>query len=993
MPVLVVRPAVFVLLAMCTLLLAGTLQPARAGDAATDDDKAKRRGAATEVYEPGVVLVKFRATGSGPAVGKVGSPRFDARGAAYGVYAVAPAFPAAQRLWATKRGEVKGVERLLRTYSVRFDEAHNPEAVAASLRALPEVEAAEPLRMLRVSLAEPAFYEPAEASLLAATPNDALYAQQSHLVRMNLPAAWDVVKADQGDVLIAVIDARTDWRHADLQANIWTNPGEVAGNGLDDDDNGFIDDINGWNFSSDSADPGSGPNLAVNGTHGTWVAGAATAITNNGVGIAGMAWNSAFMAINTANPTTDFLVSSNDVLSGYLYAVENGADIINVSLGGLGSCLFFEQDFIDFAYDNNVLVVSSAGNEGVNSDDTPSSPASCRHVLSVGATFKSSDGIATFSNYGLDVDTYAPGTAIDVTNTGGTYSQAQGTSFSSPLAAGLAAMVKTQHPDWTVDQIREQVRATADDIRSVNTATRLQGRIGKGRINALRAVTEATPSVRIIDSEIRDETGSSRVESGETATVRVALTNFLETASNLQMTLATTDSRITVVNPQATIASLAAGEVKEAEFTIQLGADLPLNLRTPLNINFSSGAYTDVDGFQVTVNNTVHDTGVMQVTLTEEGNLGYEEFQGDSFGDGIRYQGIDWLFEGGLIMGTGPTKVSDNVRGIGAAISDDFVREDASPFGIADGEVATEQGYLQLLDSEAGSPLNVRVYQNSYADTSQANNDFVILRYTVENISAAAITNYHLGLFFDWDSIEDPGADFARYDAARRLGIWQTVASGEGTYIGTKALNAQAAFGFRAIHNPDEIYDDFTDAEKWGFISGGVQTTALDVTDVSTLMSAGPFTIGVGALVDFGFAIVGGSTEAEVRANADAAQVFWDDRVRVLDANPVANEEQPARPAYTFALEPAFPNPVAEEATIRYQLPAAGAATLRIHDILGREVRTLVDAVQPAGTHAATWDGADDAGRRLSSGLYLYTLEAQTPEGVRTATRKMVIVR
>ncbi len=983
------RPGAFALLALCVLLLAGHMQQARA----TDDDRAKRQRAAAESYEPGVVLVKFRATATGPTTGKVGTPRFDARGAAYGVYAVEPAFPAAQRLYATKRGEVKGVERLLHTYRVRFDEAHNPEVVAASLRALPEVEAAEPLRMLRVSLVEPAFYEPAEPSLLLAAPNDALFAQQSHLTRMNLPAAWDVVKAEQGNVLIAVIDARTDWRHADLQANVWTNPGEVAGNGIDDDNNGFIDDLNGWNFSSNSADPGSGPNLAVNGTHGTWVAGAATAITNNGVGIAGMAWNSEFLAINTANPTTDLLVSSNDVLAGYLYAVENGADIINVSLGGLGSCLFFEQDFIDFAYDNNVLVVSSAGNEGVNSDERPSSPASCRHVLSVGATFKSSDAIASFSNYGLSVDTYAPGTEIDVTNTGGTYEQADGTSFSSPLAAGLAALVKTQHPDWTVDQLREQIRATADDIRAANTAIRLQGRIGKGRINALRAVTEVTPSVRIIDSEIRDQTGSSRVESGETATVRVAVTNYLETASNLQLSLATTDSRITVVNPQATIASLAAGEVKEAEFTIELGADLPLNLRTPLNINFSSGAYTDIDGFQVTVNNTVHDTGVMQVTLTDEGNLGYEEFQGDSFGDGVRYLGIDWLFEGGLIMGSGPTKVSDNVRGIGAVISDDFVREDASPFGISDSEVATEQGFLQLLDSEASSPLNVRIYQNSYADTSQVNNDFVILRYTVENIGAAALANYHLGLFLDWDSIEDPGADFARYDAARRLGIWQTVASGEGTYIGTKALNDRAGFGFRAIHNPDEIFDGFADAEKWSFISGGVQTTTLDATDVSTLMSAGPFTIGVGALVDFAFALVGGSTEAEVRANADAAQVFWDDRVRVLDANPVANEEQPARPAFTFALEPAFPNPVADEATIRYQLPAAGAATLRIHDILGREVQTLVDGVQSAGTHTATWDGADDAGRRLSSGLYLYTLEAQTPEGVRSATRKMVVVR
>jgi hypothetical protein len=554
-------------------------------------------------------------------------------------------------------------------------------------------------------------------------------------------------------------------------------------------------------------------------------------------------------------------------------------------------------------------------------------------------------------------------------------------------------MVKTLHPDWTVDQLREQIRATADDIRAVNTSTRLQGRIGKGRINALRAVTEVTPSVRIVDSEIRDSRGSRRVESGETATVRVALTNYLEPASNLSMTLSTTDSRIVVVNPQAAIASLAPGEVKEAEFSIRLGNDLPLNLRTPLNINFASGPYTDIDGFQVTVNNTIHDTGLMQATLTEEGNLGYEEFQGDSFGEGIRYLGVDWLFEGGLIAGTGPTTISDNVRGVGALISDDFVREEGTVFGIAEGRATAEEGALQLVDSEAGTPLNIRVRQDSYADSSIANDDFIIFRYTVDNLSAATLSDFYIGLFFDWDSTEDPGADFARYDADRRLGIWQTVASGEGIYIGTKSLSGEEPFSYRAVHNPDELYDDFTDQEKWNFISGGLQTTSLDATDVSTLMAGGPFTISAGGSIVFAFAIVGGSTDNEVRVNADNAQRLWDNVIEGLGPNPVANEDDPVGPGFVFALEPAFPNPVTERTTIRFELPAAGMASLRVFDLLGRQVRALVDGTRAAGIHIVEWDGTDDAGRTLASGLYLYTLEARTPEGVRAETRKLVMVR
>ena len=563
-------------------------------------------------------------------------------------------------------------------------------------------------------------------------------------------------------------------------------------------------------------------------------------------------------------------------------------------------------------------------------------------------------------------------------------------------------MVKTQHPDWTPAQVREQVRATSDDISRLNNVSRYRGRIGQGRINALRAVSEATPAVRVVSAEIRDAGGSPRIDPGELASVTVGITNYLETATDLTVTLESTESftsNVVVTQPTANVASLAAGDTVQVEFQVAASNDVPFNLLTNLNTRFASGDYTDIDGFAVVVNSTIHDTGAIEMQLTEEGNLGWNGLGESSGGTGFRYQGANYIFEGGLMMGNSATTVSDNIRSdnFNEDQTDDFVREEGSQFGIINGRETFEEGALVLVDSDAATPLNIRVRQDSYADSSEANRNFLIFKYTIDNTGTEEISNFFAGIFFDWDSPDDPFTDYARYDAARRMGYFvnDDPASAE-VFIGTKLLSADAEVSYRSIDNSADLYGDddtFTDAKKWTYLSGGLQTESLDGVDVSNLMGGGPFTIGAGETIEVAFAIVAGSSQEELESYADTAQQLWDETLSTLGPNPVANEDPDFVPAFTFALENPYPNPVRDQATIDFELPASGPVQLRVYDMLGRQVRTLKDGSERAGRHSLIWDGRDDAGRELASGVYMLTLSSPSDEGLKSASRKVVVVR
>ncbi|MCH8960875.1 MAG: S8 family serine peptidase, partial [Bacteroidetes bacterium] len=403
--------------------------------AATDGLGTDDRGADAAVM-PGMVVVQFKAGIEIPhGAAKSGVASFDQVAAKHQVYAIEKAFPFLEAV-AAKRALSEKAEALRRIYVVRYRTPMRPRHVAAMLAQDPNVVFAEPQFIRRITEDVSASME----ALLPTEPNDALFGNMTHLAHLRLPEAWDVVKGEQGSVVIAIVDGGTEWRHPDLMANVWTNPGEVDGNGIDDDGNGYVDDIHGWNFAADpdTNDPTGLANSPSNARHGTGVAGAAVAVTNNAVGVAGTSWNARFMAVNAGCPNQDGLICFG--FAGILYAAMNGADIINASWGGEGRSQA-EIQVIEMALEAGALVVAAAGNEGRG----PSYPASFgESVIAVAATDRH-DEHAYFSNIYETNDISAPGVGIYSTVSSG-YQVMTGTSMAAPHVSGALAIARSLRP-------------------------------------------------------------------------------------------------------------------------------------------------------------------------------------------------------------------------------------------------------------------------------------------------------------------------------------------------------------------------------------------------------------------------------------------------------------------------------------------------------------------------------------------------------------------
>jgi subtilisin family serine protease len=281
-------------------------------------------------------------------------------------------------------------------------------------------------------------------------PNDPHWSQQYGPARIQAPQAWSVAAGDPS-VIVAVIDSGIDWHHPDLAAKIWTNPGEVAGTGRDDDANGYVDDVRGWNFAYGNNDP-----YDDNG-HGTHVAGIAAAASNNTLGIAGMAWGAQLMPLKVLQASGagyDFHVAE-----AIVYAAKNGAQVINMSLGGatLGQVV---EDAVDFAYERGVVLVAAAGNQG---QATPLYPAAYEKVIAVTAT-DAQNQRAPYANYGAGVELAAPGSGIYSTLPDAAYGMMWGTSMAAPHVAGAAALLAGRPRFDSPALIREALQASALDL-------------------------------------------------------------------------------------------------------------------------------------------------------------------------------------------------------------------------------------------------------------------------------------------------------------------------------------------------------------------------------------------------------------------------------------------------------------------------------------------------------------------------------------------------
>ncbi len=335
---------------------------------------------------------------------------------------------------------------------------------------------------------------------LAGTPDDADYNEQWALnntgqsggtadADMDAPEAWDI-ETGSSDVVVAIIDTGIRLDHEDLQNNLWINPGEIPDNGLDDDTNGFIDDINGWDFCNSAssitmcdAPNDNDPTDEVG--HGTHVSGIVAAEGNNAVGVSGINWDASLMAIKVFDPLQRTTLEK--LADGISYATANGANIINLSLGDPAEhapCDDMQSvvDVIEDAVNKGVLVVASSGNEN---DIFVSCPAALDVVVAVGATTDEDDRWS-LSNRGIHIDVSAPGDQIYSTARSdiAPYENRSGTSMSSPYVAGLAALLWGNNPDLTAADVRTIIENTAEDKGTGGYDVEF----GHGRVNAFQAL-------------------------------------------------------------------------------------------------------------------------------------------------------------------------------------------------------------------------------------------------------------------------------------------------------------------------------------------------------------------------------------------------------------------------------------------------------------------------------------------------------------------------
>ena len=248
-----------------------------------------------------------------------------------------------------------------------------------------------------------------------------------------------------------MIDTGVDYNHPDLAANIWTNPGEIAGDGIDNDGNGYVDDVHGYDFINNDGNP-----MDDHG-HGTHVAGTIGAVGNNGLGVAGINWNVQIMALKFLDATGSG--STSDAIEALNYAVANGAHDLSTTVRAAIRTRRALYDALSDAATPAMIFVAAAGNDGANNDQTPFYPAGydLDNIVTVAATDRN-DQLASFSNYGATtVDLAAPGVDILSTKPNSAYQTSSGTSMAAPHVAGVVALVRGLHPDWTYRQVIDQV--------------------------------------------------------------------------------------------------------------------------------------------------------------------------------------------------------------------------------------------------------------------------------------------------------------------------------------------------------------------------------------------------------------------------------------------------------------------------------------------------------------------------------------------------------
>jgi subtilisin family serine protease len=474
-------------------------------------------------------------------IASLGNESLDALARQFNVHSIAKLIP-----WAQPPA-TPDIRDISRYYVIEFPPDIDLHAVAAAYGDNPHIITAEPYQIHRLDY----------------VPNDPYFSQQWAMSAIHAAQAYDFNRGDT-PVVVGIVDSGTDTAHQDLRENLWINYEEdldhngiitlMEWNGIDDDQNQYIDDFWGWNFmdgGNNNVQPYNNPGNPQAEAHGTHCAGDASARTDNGLGIGSPGSKAKIM---TARAGVNDLIYYGT--QGIIYCADNDADVISLSWGS-NYYSGYEQSIVNNAWDQGSIVVAAAGNQ---STQTMHYPSAYDNVVAVAAT-ASGDQVAGFSNYGTWVDVCAPGNNIYSTYIG-TYGNMSGTSMACPITAGLVALIWSADTSLRQNEVLTVLYNTCVNIDNINPS--YTGLLGHGRIDAGAALAYMFPNLGMIQA-VYDDTvggnGNGRPDPGETVDLIVTLQNSstLNPAVGVSLTIACTDPDITIVQGGSTYGNIQPG--------------------------------------------------------------------------------------------------------------------------------------------------------------------------------------------------------------------------------------------------------------------------------------------------------------------------------------------------------------------------------------------------------------------------------------------------
>lgn len=669
-------------------------------------------------------------------------------------------------------------------------------------------------------------------------PNDPAVTghNQNYLGRMQAYEAWAIEQGDP-NVVIGIVDTGVNYLHNDIKNNIAYNLADPI-NGVDDDGDGFVDNYQGWDLANNDNDP----NVSPSATHGANVAGIAAATVNNGLGGAGIAFNSKILPIKASlDGTSGALVKG---YQGIAYAADHGCRVINLSWGGTGSYSPLDQDAINYAAINkDVLLVAAAGNTDEEADYYPAAYDNVLSVIAMDTVFSASankyiDVRANFTHwtccfkatYARSVDIGAQGMNLYTTNTGNTYIRQDGSSAATPVVAGAAAIVRSHFPNISALQAAELLRVTADIVDTFPENAAYKEKMGKGRINLYRALTDTkSPSIRYKNLTLQSQFNSTSLFRGDTVSIQADFFNYLRPTTNLIVDISSNSPDISFVTNSiglGVIDSLQSKSNTSNPLTFVIKHSSQNDQRIEIRIGYTdvAAAYVDYQYFYIDVNpgytNIYTDEAI--TTITSNGRVGFQDIN-STIGVGFKKNNNNILYEAGLLIAQSATKMSDCVR----SDPPGNANLDFNPIHVPSYS-ASNIKYKEVVSSFNDSAVTntiiqgIECIQRSYTFNTAELNNAVFLEYKIINHSLADIDSVYVGHFIDWD-IQNYASNRTGYDVDTRLGYAYDITSNN-MYAGISLLTNNES-NYYAMDNSSvggtniNPNDGFTDAEKFKSMS------------------------------------------------------------------------------------------------------------------------------------------------------------------------------